>query len=423
MRLPRVCVRRPLWLVALAGAAATTGIGCARTPPTRPAGAESRVEPLVLAQPQPPGEGQLALAAIFPAVGRYALSGIQSLNGARLAVNDLNHEGGIHGRRVALLEYPIGSYFIDARRAAALAADAGALGLVGSNSSDLSKAIAEEAESRRLVQISNVSTAQDLTWDPATGRDRAFVFRVCSSDGVMGTLLATFARDSLGARRAAVLYEVGRTYSVRLARSFVDRFRDVAGGRVAAEFVYLALETDFRSQLRDVQAFAPDVLFLPGSFTDATLIARQGEGVGLQATLLGADAWSSPLLFKRGGPARPAFFVDHCSPPAGFNERYGEAFGQPAQGCRAALAYDAVRAIGAGLAALGPLPDGALREAVAETRVRLRSAVADADFTGVTGRVRFDRVGDRRTGVAVIEVDPNPGGLPATHVRGFVGER
>jgi branched-chain amino acid transport system substrate-binding protein len=368
-------------------------------------------------------DGRLSLAAIFPAVGRYALSGTQSMNGARLAVRDLNRDGGIHGREVALLEYPIGSYFIDARRAATLAADARALGIVGSNSSDLSKAIADEAESRGLVQISNVSTAQDLTWDPATGRDRAFIFRVCSSDVVMGTLLATFARDTLGARRAAVLYEVGRTYSNRLARSFVDRFRDAAGGRVAAEFVYLALETDFRSQLQDVQTFAPDVLFLPGSFTDATLIARQGEAVGLGATLLGADAWSSPLLFKRGAPSRPAYFVDHCSPPQGFNERYAEAFGQPTQGCRAALAYDAVRTFTAALEALGPLTDEDLGAGIPETRRRLREAVARADFVGVTGRVRFDRVGDRRTGMAVMEVDPRSDGPPFTHLRGFVGKR
>ncbi len=148
---------------------------------------------------------------------------------------------------------------------------------------------------------------------------------------------------------------MGRTYSARLARSFVERFQDPARARTSAEFVYLALETDFRAQLREIQAFGPDVLFLPGSFTDATLIARQAELLGLRATLLGADAWSSPLLFKRGGPEQPAYFLDHCSPPAAFNERYRQAFGQPTQGCRAALAYDAVRTIAAGLQSLGRL--------------------------------------------------------------------
>jgi branched-chain amino acid transport system substrate-binding protein len=362
------------------------------------------------------------VAAIFPAVGRYALSGVQSMSGVRLAIDDLNRAGGIGGRQVELLAYPIGSYFLDARQAAALAVEAGALAIVGSNSSDLSMAIAEEAEARGIVQVTNVSTAQDLTFDPATGRSRRFVFRVCSSDAVMGGLLAAFARNELGARRAAVLYEVGRTYSTRLARSFVERFNAADGTRVSAEFLYLALETDFEAQLREVKAFAPDVLFLPGSFTDATLIARQAEQLGLRATLLGADAWSSPLLFKKGGPSRAAHFLDHCSPPAAFNERYRRTFDQPTQGCRAALAYDAFGAIAAGLRSLGALRPEELDAQLATTRRRLRDAVAIADFAGITGRVRFDRTGDRPTGMAVMAVLPTPGGY-GTRLEGWVGGR
>jgi branched-chain amino acid transport system substrate-binding protein len=414
------CARALLWAIVLAGPGLPACAPAAVPPPPVSA---SAVEPLVLVPPAPPGDGSLSVAAVFPAVGRYALSGVQSLNGARLAVEDLNRAGGIHGRRVTLLEYRTGSFFLDARQAARLAAEAGALAIVGSNSSDLSMAIAEEAEARGLVQVSNVSTAQDLTWDPARGQDRPFVFRVCSTDVVMGTLLAAFARDELGARRAAVLYEVGRPYSARLARSFVSGFADPGAGRTVAEFVYLTLETDFRAQLRGVLAFAPDVLFVPGSFTDATLVARQGNDLGLQATLLGADAWSSPLLFKRGGPARRAFFVDHCSPPSGFNERYREAFGQSTQGCRAALAYDALRAVAAGLEAMGPLGDDDLSARVDPTRRRLRQAVADVDFAGLTGRVRFDAVGDRRTGVAVMEAEPQPGGAPHVRLHGWVGAR
>jgi branched-chain amino acid transport system substrate-binding protein len=363
----------------------------------------------------------LAIATIFPATGRYASSGIQSLNGARLAIDDLNQGGGIHGRHVALLEYRTGSYFLDTREAARRAAVDGALAIVGSNSSDLSMAIAEEAEARHLVQVSNVSTAQDLTWDPATGRGRAYVFRVCATDVAMGRLLATFARDTLGARRAAVLYEVGRTYSARMARSFLEHFRDAAAGSLAAEFFYLTLETDFRDQLRAVKAFAPDVLFLPASFTDATLIAEQAKGLGLRATLLGADGWSNPLLFKLGAPATPAYFVDHCQPTPAFSERYQQVFGQPAQGCRAALAYDAARAVAAGLEKIVP-PSGPTA-VLADTRQELRDAMAALDFVGVTGRVRFDRFGDRRIGVAVEEVLPRPAGLPETRLRGWVGER
>jgi len=404
-------------------AAALAGLGCPWAGGSaRREVVPERVDPLVLPVNGTPPDGALILAAIFPTLGRYAASGIQSLQGARLAVEDVNRRGGIHGRPLALVELRTGSYFVDARAAAELATAANALAIVGSNSSELSMAVAEEAEEDGIVQISNVSTAQDLTWDPRTGRNRPFVFRVCSSDDVMGELLASFARDRLGARRAAVLYEVGRTYSANLARSFIHRFRDPAAGRVVEEFYYLALETDFRPQLARIKEFHPDVVFLPGSFTDATLVAAQAARLRLRPTLLGADAWSNPLLFSQGAPPGDAYFVDHCSPPAEFNRRFRAAFDAEAQGCRAVLAYDAVLAIATGLRALGPLPPEALGRDLAATRRRLRDAVARADVDGATGHIRFDRHGDSRRGVALYAVEKGPGGRPQMLVRGWLGE-
>jgi branched-chain amino acid transport system substrate-binding protein len=383
------------WLAACAGAPG---------PPQPVETPAARVEPAVLDPADPGDDGGLRIATVFPAWGRFAISGIQSHNGARLAVEELNGRGGVRGRRLKLLEYRTGSYFVDAQEAAERAADRGVLAIVGSNASSLSRAIADVAESRGLPQVSNVSTAQDLTWDPLTGADRRFVFRVCATDVVMARRLAEFARDHLKARRAAVLYEVGRSYSAKLARSFVEHFQDASAGRTTAEFFYLPLETDFREPLREVAAFAPDVVFVPGSFTDATLVALQADRLGLQPTFLGGDAWSNRLLFKRGGPSRPAYFCDHCFPPASFAERYRVRFRQDADGCRAVLAYDAVRALAAALQSLGPLASDDLAGRLAETRERLRAALAAVRTQGETGTLRFDAHGDVRRGVGILEV-------------------
>ncbi len=411
-------LRRAVLLVAAFAVAS-----CAR-PGVPAAGGPGAVEPLLVDRPTAPADGALRLASIFPTLGRYALSGRQSHNGARLAVDDLNRAGGIHGRRVELLEYKTGSYFVDARHAATLAAGPdGAVAIVGSNASSLSRAIAEVAETARLVQVSNISTASDLTWDPATGRDRPFVFRVCSSDGELSAHLAAFAREHLRARRVAVAYEVGRSYSAQLARGFVARFADAGAGRLTREFVYLSLETDFRPLLRDVAAFAPDVLFVPGSFSDTSLLAVQAEALGLSATLLGADGWSNRLLFARGGPRRPAYHADLCAPAPAFAERYRGVFSAESDGCRALLAYDAVQALAAALRALGPLHDADLRQRLSLTRARLRAALQAVELRTESGRLRFDARGDVRRGVAVMRVSPNPRGPGyATHLERVLGE-
>jgi branched-chain amino acid transport system substrate-binding protein len=375
------------------------------------------VEPVLVERPEPRVEGALRVAAIFPTVGRYAISGIQSLNGARLAIDDVNARGGIHGRPLELLEYRTGSYFLDAARAAGMAAAEGrVLGVVGSNSSSLSMAVAEVVEAHGLVEVSNVSTAHDLTWDPDTGRVRSFVFRVCSSDTTMGRQLARYARGALSARRVAVLFEVGRTYSADLARSFIESFEEGGEGRTTEEFVYLPLETDFRNLLRDIDAWEPDAVFLPGSFTDATLVAMQARQIGLDATLLGADGWSNRLLFARGGPARPAFFADHCAPPAAFEVRYRRAYGEESDGCRAVLAHDAVKALAAALERLGPLQDRDLEGDLRALRARVRDALAGLEIEGAAGPVRFDAHGDSQRSVAIMRTSVDADGQRRTRL-------
>jgi branched-chain amino acid transport system substrate-binding protein len=236
----------------------------------------------------------------------------------------------------------------------------------------------------------------------------------------MGTNLADFARSELRARRVAILYEVSRSYSAKLARSFADAFADPSRGRVAAEFFYLPLETEFRDQLQEVAAFEADVLFLPGSFTDATLIAGQAERMGLRPTLLGGDAWSNRLLFKRDSPARTAYYADHCAPPAPFLERYRREFGAESDGCRAILAYDAVMAVANALRVLPPFSDADLTTGLAETRDRARAAMTSVSFEGIAGRILFDEHGDVRRGVAMMAVEPGPAG-PSRRFFGWLG--
>jgi branched-chain amino acid transport system substrate-binding protein len=214
----------------------------------------------------------------------------------------------------------------------------------------------------------------------------------------------------------AVLYEVGRTYSAHLARSFVEAFEEGDQGRTTEEFVYLPLETDFRNQLRDIAAWDPDAIFLPSSFTDATLVGMQAEQLGLQATLLGADGWSNRLLFARGGPSRPSYFGDHCAPPEAFDARYREAYGEESDGCRAVLAYDAVMALAAALERVGPVADRGLAGDLRPLRARVRDALAEVEIEGEAGAVRFDEHGDSQRSVAIMRTSRDPDGVRRTRL-------
>ncbi|HEY6050160.1 MAG TPA: ABC transporter substrate-binding protein, partial [Thermoanaerobaculia bacterium] len=145
-------------------------------------------------------------------------------------------------------------------------------------------------------------------------------------------------------------------------------------------------DSDFSAQLTTLSALKPDVLFVPGYYTDAGLIARQARGLGLQSVLLGADGWDSPKLAEIGGAAvEGSYFSNHYSvddpSPAvrKFVDAYKKAYGAEPDSI-AALSYDAARLVADAIKRAGSTEGKRVRDALASTK----------DFPGVTGNITMD---------------------------------
>src|SRR5690606_41320248 len=85
------------------------------------------------------------------------------------------------------------------------------------------------ANTLRTPLISPWSTAVDTTVN------RQYVFRAEFIDDFQGEVVATFARETLGARTAAVLFDIASDYNKGIAEIFRDRFTAAAGQVVAFE--------------------------------------------------------------------------------------------------------------------------------------------------------------------------------------------
>ena len=89
------------------------------------------------------------------------------------------------------------------------------------------------------------------------------------------------------------------------------------GGTIVSLQSYSAGAPDFHAALTQIKATNPDVLFVPGYYTDIGPIAKQAREVGLTVPLLGGDGWDSPALVKGaggpGGALEGSFFTDHYS--------------------------------------------------------------------------------------------------------------
>jgi len=335
----------------------------------------------------------LALAAALPAAepikvgeiasltGKEAAFGQSSHKGTVLAVEQLNAAGGVLGRPVELLsednQSKAGESATVARK---LLSREKVVALLGEVASSRSLEMAPIAQRAKIPMISPSST------NPKVTEVGDYVFRVCFIDPFQGTVMAKFAKETLKARRVAVLTSVSSAYSVGLAKYFKERF--VAdGGEIALEQKFAEGDKDFKAQLTAIRAAGVDAVFVPGYYTEAALISRQARELGLALPLFGGDGWEAPQLIEIGGKAvEGTYYSTHYSPedtaPAvqAFVAAFRARWNGETPDAMAALGYDSALVLADAIKRAGGTEGPALRDALAATK----------GFAGVTGTTNID---------------------------------
>lgn len=326
----------------------------------------------------------LELTGDIPAVGA------SSRNAAELFFEQLNENGGVElaegPQKVSLI---VRDNAAKADQAASVAqqliSSQGVVAMIGPNSSACAIPAGEIAESLKCVMISPWSTNPKTTLDAASGAPKRYVFRGCFTDPFQAVVLAKFATADLGAKKAAVLYDVSSEAPLGQATLFRDTFT-AAGGEIVAFETFTTGDRDFSAQLTNIRAAQPDIIFLPTYYNDVPLIAQQARRLGLEATLVGSDAWSSPEIIKLGGAdVDGSYFCNHFSTEIATDEAkkfiadYTAKYGQAPDDV-AALTFDSCGLITEALKKAGRADREAVREALAQIR----------EFKGVTGTFRFE---------------------------------
>jgi len=331
--------------------------------------------------------------------GAEATFGQSTARGIRLAVKDVNASGGIKGRRVELKSYDDRGISQEAGTAVTrLITSDKAIAILGENTSSLSLAGGRVAQQYGVPMISPSSTNPQVT---ALG-DK--IFRVCFLDPFQGWVQAKFARETLKASTAAILYDQGQAYSKGLAEYFKAAFEKL-GGSVVTEQAYTGGDQDFSAQLTTIRQAAPDVLLVPGYYTDAGNIALQARKLGLATPLLGGDGWESPQLVAIGRDAvEGSYYSCHYAYQENrpevvkFVQAY-EAEYREKPDSLGALGYDSARLLFDAMQRAPSWEGTALAKAIAETK----------DFVGVTGRITIDPERNAKKSAVIVQMK---GGVP-----------
>lgn len=95
-----------------------------------------------------------------------------------------------------------------------------------------------------------------------------YYFRVCFLDPFQGSVMASFAMEEFGAKKAYVLSMLGDDYTVGLAKNFVKAFEE-AGGEIVADETFVEGTADFSAYLNNAVSGGADVIFAPSAIAYA----------------------------------------------------------------------------------------------------------------------------------------------------------
>jgi branched-chain amino acid transport system substrate-binding protein len=340
----------------------------------------------------------VSIGAVFPLSGGVAFYGTESRDGILLAIDEINASGGLLGKQLALIaEDDEGNAEKSVNAFTKLSSRDKVSYVLGSSTSGATVAMTSLAQQAGIVLISPSATALNVT-DAGD-----YIFRACFIDPFQGLVGADFAYDTLGARRAAVLYDAGADYNTGLADAFKEQFKKI-GGQIVADEAYQSGDVDFNAQVTRIKAQNPDVVYLPNYYNDVSLQAKQLRAQGVAGPLLGGDGWDS-LIDNAGDEALNCFwsagFAADTTDPKGqaFVQAFTARFNRSASQF-AALGYDSMMLVADGIRAAGTFDAAAVK-----------NAMAALNGVYVTGNIRFDSHRDPIKGATILEIVRRDGKL------------
>jgi branched-chain amino acid transport system substrate-binding protein len=331
--------------------------------------------------------------------GDVATYGQSSVEGIKLAVEQINAAGGINGKQIQLVEYDNKSDSAEATTIATkLMTSDKVVAVLGPATSGNFKAEIPVAIKHKVPVISGSATAEDVTVD-ANGV-KEYAFRICFNDSYQGTAMANYALKNLSKSKAVIIMDSSSDYGKGLAKNFADTFK-AAGATIVAEEAYVKGDTDFSAILTKIKGLDFDVIFIPGYYNEAGLIIKQARALGIDVPVLGCDGFDSPTLLDLAGAEalNNVYFSNHYSSldqdptVVKFIEAFKAKYNKEPNAFHA-LGYDAAMFLA-----------DAIKRSEKVTGEAIKNALESTDnFNGVTGSFSIDENHNTVKAIVVIEL-------------------
>ena len=288
-------------------------------------------------------QSEIKIGFIGPLTGDFAIIGTENLRGIELAVDEINTNSGINGKKVSLVIED--DWFQPAQTVSAFekVVTIENVGYVMTVSYSGFLSIAPRADEKRVIVIESLETSKEIA---DAGE---YVFGIGIYDEGIGFTLADFARNNLGTDTAGIIFYNGDAFPLLTKNTFKERFEQL-GGQVVSIQEYGSETKDFRSHLEKIRSSGAQAIVVIG-YDEAGFAARQIRELGITKPILAIDTTLSEGFRKNAGEAYEGIYFtswesDNKTAEQRFVESYQNKYGeQPQQILFVVTGYDAMRAL------------------------------------------------------------------------------
>ena len=345
------------------------------------------------------GEKVIKIGVYEPSSGDSASGGKKEILGMQYA-NSQTPEITLGGEtyKIELVYGDNGSSTDKAPSAASSLVSAGVSIVLGSYGSGVSIAGGPKFEEAGIPAIGVTCTNPNVT------AGNSYYFRICFLDDFQAAVLANFGMDKFGAKKAYCLGESGNEYDQGLVAFFKKTF-EAAGGEVITDS-FPTGNSDFGSYLNKAKSEGVDVIFTPVSIAYAVQIIKQADSLGLDVPILGSDTLDDNMVLEaiKGTDLQlyvSTFYQEGGSPEfdAGIKEYInGSSEALAANGGNDTISAVTAMGYDAYFVALE-----AMKKADSADKAALMKILPSVTYTGVSGAIAFDEVGDAVRDTAYIK--------------------
>lgn len=334
-------------------------------------------------KPDSDGTSTLKIGFSGPLTGKNAQYGLAVKNGAQLAVDEINANGGINGMKIELKaedDEADGEKAVNAYNALI---DWGMKVSLGCVTSGACTAFLGEASRDNMFLLTPSATAVESI-------QGSNAFRVCFADPQQGIEAADYIASHDLAKKVAVIYDSSDQYSSGIFEKFSAEAKAKGVEVVTAQSFTADNATDFSAQIQAVKSSGAELLFLPIYYSEASLILSQAKTAGLNIKFFGCDGLDGLLTIENFDKAlaENVMLLTPFTPNATddatvkFVESYKAKFGADTLNQFAADAYDAIYIIKMAAEKANITAD---MEASAICDA-LKTAMTQITYTGVTAK-------------------------------------